>query len=362
MSLGDRIRDWLDPGAPPRRRLRSQAQPFSSVGYEQRPLQRAQWVGLGLAAAAAIALTAGLVFVVLTLTRPGEGRGSATPTVSGLGSATPLPISAIFATSTPTSATSPTPLARPERVQVANTEGEGVNLRREPSLASQALRVILEGTMLDIVGPDRDADGRRWRNVRDLDGETGWIPSPYLVAEGTVPPPQSGASSGPPSPSQPGSAPPTARPTAHQAQVGNTDGQGANIRSEPGSAGKVLKTLPEGAAVEALGPEREADGRLWRQVRDSAGVTGWIVASALVAPGTVPTPAPPGSRPSATPTPGPSGPTPAPTGQPATPAPAVATATPAPPQATATKPTSATRTPTPEPTSAATPTRTPRPR
>ncbi len=117
MSLGDRIRDWLDPGAPPRRRLRSQAQPFSSVGYEQRPLQRAQWVGLGLAAAAAIALTAGLVFVVLTLTRPGEGRGSATPTVSGLGSATPLPISAIFATSTPTSATSPTPLARPERVQ-----------------------------------------------------------------------------------------------------------------------------------------------------------------------------------------------------------------------------------------------------
>src|SRR5688572_27420572 len=85
MSLGERLREMLDPGAtagssgtngstsppsgPTRRRPRSQAQPVNPVrSYDtesSRPMPRAQWIGLGLAAALAVALTAGLVFVVL---------------------------------------------------------------------------------------------------------------------------------------------------------------------------------------------------------------------------------------------------------------------------------------------------------
>ena len=351
MSLGDRIREWLAQAAGrPARRPRSQAQPIASARCDQRPLQRSQWIALGLAAAAAVALTAGLVFVILTLTRPGEPRAAPTPTAPVLlASPTARPASDIFATSTPTVGLAPpTPTFPPtrERVQVANTQGEGVNMRREPSASAERIRIIPEGSILDVVGPDRDAEGRQWRYVRDLDGEMGWIQSSFLVAEGSATPAPAAVAAGTttvagtpaaavtPAPARTPAAPrPTTaaaaatstsapRPSGSQAQIGNTDRQGANIRSEPGSGGRVLKTLPEGAPVEVLGPEREVDGRVWRQVRDSAGVTGWIVGGALAAPGTVPTPVPPGARPPATTAPGPAGATPAATTAPAgTPAP-----------------------------------------
>src|SRR5262249_26758289 len=102
---------------------------------------------------------------------------------------------------------------------------------------------------------------------------------------------------------------PVARPTspgvassgATRGQVGNTGGQGANIRSEPGSNGKVLKTLPEGSNLEVVGPDREVDGQVWRQVRDGSGVRGWIVRGAVAPAGSVPTPAAGATRPPTTP-------------------------------------------------------------
>jgi len=266
-------------------------------------MARAQWIAIGLVAAAAVALTAALVFAILTITRPGDQR-VATPAATLAASPTPPPpISAIFATSTP--AVPPTPGPPPGQapttgtLQVGNTGGEGANLRRDPSQSGERIKTIPEGTVLTIVGPDVQADGQTWRNVRDIQGDSGWIVAQYLVPEGTVPPPVAaapGSSSGTASTAI--ASTPAPRPTsastgpAGRGQVGNTGGQGANIRSEPGGGGRVLKTLAEGTNVEVLGPEREVDGRVWRQVRDPQGVTGWIVAGAVVAPGTVPTPAP----------------------------------------------------------------------
>ena len=49
-----------------------------------------------------------------------------------------------------------------------NTGGDGANMRAEPAATTGALvRTIKEGTELDVVGADREAGGRRWRNVRD---------------------------------------------------------------------------------------------------------------------------------------------------------------------------------------------------
>src|SRR4051794_4495541 len=93
MSLGERLREMLDPGTtagssapggPPRRRSRNQAQPVNSVrSYDStepnRPMPRAQWIGLGLAAALAVALTAGLVFAILNFTRPSSQTATPTP-------------------------------------------------------------------------------------------------------------------------------------------------------------------------------------------------------------------------------------------------------------------------------------------
>src|SRR3954469_2868579 len=118
MSLGERLREMLDPGAtagapppggPQRRRSRTQAQPVSPVrnydaGDPPRTMPRAQWIGLGLAAAVAVALTAGLVFAILTITRP--SAQVATPTAAPvITSPTALPssIASIFQTPTPPS-------------------------------------------------------------------------------------------------------------------------------------------------------------------------------------------------------------------------------------------------------------------
>ncbi len=331
MRLGDRFRQMIHSGdEQTRRRSRVQAQPIAPSGRDRQPIQRAQLIGLGLAAASAVALTAGLVFIILALTRPADTRAVPTPQPAAFASPspTPLPISAIFATPTPGVSGTATLPPLGERAQVGNAEGGGVNLRAEPSTTAERLKVIPEGRVVSMVGPDRDAEGRRWRNVRDAEGTIGWMPAQFLVAEGSVPPSSASAASGPPPPEPSGSttgpapaqsapgpagaaqttpvraatATAAAKPSAGRGQVGNTGGQGANIRSEPGNSGRVLKTLAEGASVEMLGSEREADGRTWRQVRDSAGVTGWIVAGAIVSPGSVPTPAPPGARATAAPT------------------------------------------------------------
>lgn len=324
MSLIDRIRGWLEAsGGQTRRRPRPQAEPIATLGREPRTLGRTQWIGFGVAAAAAVALTAGLVFVILTLTRPGDPRPATGSTPAGIASPTALPVSEIFATATATSPPIPTVPPRGERVQVGNTEGEGVTLRSEPGAGGERVRVLPEGTVVEVIGSDQNVGGQRWRNIRDLDGTSGWVLADYLFAEGTAPPPVVATSTGDPvagaTAARPAATAAPPRATPSRAQVGNTDGQGANIRSEPGAGGRVLKTLAEGSTIDVLGPEREVDGRVWRQVRDSAGVTGWIVGGALAAPGTVPTPLPPGSRPTASPAPKPAAPKP--TAPPAPPAP-----------------------------------------
>src|SRR5215212_3808957 len=107
MSLGERLREMLDPGAgaqngappgPQRRRTRGmQAQPVNPTrSYDSepgRPMARAQWLGLGLAAALAVALTAGLVFLILTIVRPGDQRAAQpAPTVAP---ASPTPVRSV---------------------------------------------------------------------------------------------------------------------------------------------------------------------------------------------------------------------------------------------------------------------------
>lgn len=333
MSLADWLREKFGSGAgaggagasaAAKRRARNQAQPLTPPGVRSydapepgRPMARAQWIGLGLAAALAVALTAALVFVIMSVIQP-SARATATPTALPFAATSPTPtvssISQIFATFTPTPPTGPTPTAQAvvgQRLQVAGTGNDGANLRREPGQSGERIKTIREGTVLEIVGPDRTVDGAVWRNVRDTQGESGWIAASFLAAEGSVPAVGSAPGAIPGSDQPSGgativtAATAVPKPTslgvaaagASRGQVGNTNGQGANIRSEPGSGGRVLKTVAEGTNLEVLGPERDVDGQIWRQVRDSSGVTGWIIRGAVAPPGTIPTPVPPAAGP-----------------------------------------------------------------
>ena len=67
------------------------------------------------------------------------------------------------------------------RVRVANTDGQGVNLRLGPSLAAARVKGLPEGAALEVVGPDRHSEGRAWRNVRDArDDSVGWVAGDFL--------------------------------------------------------------------------------------------------------------------------------------------------------------------------------------
>jgi hypothetical protein len=84
---------------------------------------------------------------------------------------TPTPTPDVAATATPT---------RPlEYVKVAHTDSEGVYLRRTPRSADK-MSPWMEGTIMQVVGDDREAEGTVWRNVQDPKGAVGWIQSQYL--------------------------------------------------------------------------------------------------------------------------------------------------------------------------------------
>lgn len=107
----------------------------------------------------------------------------ATPTATA---PPPTPIAARQAT--PEVASSPTPTTVPlgelaplgAKFAVANTGGDGVALRPSPG-SDEAIRAWSDGTVMVIVGSDRQEQGSTWRNVRDPEGNVGWVAAAFLV-------------------------------------------------------------------------------------------------------------------------------------------------------------------------------------
>lgn len=58
--------------------------------------------------------------------------------------------------------------------------------------------------------------------------------------------------------------------------VAGTNGEGVVLRRAP--AGERIDVYREGIRLEELGPDREMDGVVWRHVRASDGVEGWVAA------------------------------------------------------------------------------------
>jgi hypothetical protein len=167
-----------------------------------------------------IALVAGVVLVVLLLIlivvaivrgrsggadatqtpRPSAGR-SASPIVAPSTSPTPratLPVtlpSSSAAASAPASSAPSAAASAPASAStsgkayvVANTNGDGVFLRSEPSgNADKVVDLALpDGTRLIEIGPGRNADGHDWVHVRvdggDNDGKEGWVAAEFTAA------------------------------------------------------------------------------------------------------------------------------------------------------------------------------------
>lgn len=99
---------------------------------------------------------------------------------------------------TPTSVPTPEPTPVPARsARIVNTEGQGANMRRTPSVSAQRVKLLPEGTIVELVGGEQRGDGREWRNVRDADGSAGFVLTEFLQpiqgppgATPVLPPPQ----------------------------------------------------------------------------------------------------------------------------------------------------------------------------
>jgi hypothetical protein len=117
-------------------------------------------------------------------------------------------------------------------------------------------------------------------------------PTPTPVAPASTPIPATPALATPTSvPAPIPTLAPSATPTPPSLRVANTGGNGANLRDAP-ATGRVLIILSDGALVAVVGPDQQASGKTWKEVRDGAGHVGWIVADYLVAGVATPGPAP----------------------------------------------------------------------
>lgn len=170
-----------------------------------------------------------------------------------------------------------------QRVRVVNTEGQGANLRAEPSPGGALVRTVREGTELEVVGDDRESGGRRWRNVRDpAGGETGWIVAELLepVASAQAAPAQAtpapasspAAASGAPAVASPapvsaapGPSPAPAAPSGASQRLGDADRAYIGSLQGPVEAlGKAIAAANE--QIERAGGRPDAvSDPTWRQ-------------------------------------------------------------------------------------------------
>jgi hypothetical protein len=64
-------------------------------------------------------------------------------------------------------------------VVVDSTDGHGVWVRRTP--AGEPIRTWPDGSPMLVIGEDDYAEGRTWRHVATLDGDTGWAAADFLL-------------------------------------------------------------------------------------------------------------------------------------------------------------------------------------
>ena len=125
-----------------------------------------------------------------------RGRGGDPTPTTGARAASPATTRAIIGTvgtpggvagspaprpaTTPTVGAATSPTAGGARVYVvANTGGDGLNLRRTPGPDGEVITRLPDGTRLESVGPDRTVNGVVWRNVRAPDGSEGWVAAEF---------------------------------------------------------------------------------------------------------------------------------------------------------------------------------------
>jgi peptidoglycan DL-endopeptidase LytF len=142
---------------------------------------------------------------------------------------------------------------------IANTGGDGVRLRTDPSKNASIQTTVPEGAIVLVTDGPKDADGITWYQVQ-YSGQTGWVDADFV----------------------------SARKLSGYASVTFTNGDGVRLRDNTDTNANVIGMVPEGATVLIeSGPSFNSDGTPWYHV-NHAGKHGYLMGTYLV-----PTNAPP---------------------------------------------------------------------
>lgn len=110
---------------------------------------------------------------------PAASAPAARATFTPPATATALPVPTVRPTEPP--AATPMPLPEvPKAMVVAKTDGQGVYMRRTPN-PDDKLRAWMEGSRMEVVGPDVQAAGTTWKRVKAPNGQEGYIPAQFLA-------------------------------------------------------------------------------------------------------------------------------------------------------------------------------------
>lgn len=136
-------------------------------------------LGLGAMLVVLLVLVAGAAVILM---QGGDGKSMVSEPTS-VSEPTPTEAVPAAATAAPpvgpaVAAWTPTATFAPKQFVVANTGGDGVYLRRTTNLEDRDT-AYTDGTLLVQVGPDIEANGIAWRNVRTPDGKVGFMPAQY---------------------------------------------------------------------------------------------------------------------------------------------------------------------------------------
>ena len=81
---------------------------------------------------------------------------------------------------TPVPVVTPTYPPSPAAYLVGNTGGLGAFLRRSPQTGDK-IKAWPDGTVMTVIGGEQVVDGHTWRNVKDPEGNEGWMRTDLLV-------------------------------------------------------------------------------------------------------------------------------------------------------------------------------------